>query len=427
MGHASPIDVVVVGAGIAGLAAARELLTSGLHAIVVEATDRIGGRARTVELGGYPVDLGATWLHSASVNPLVTIARRLGFETVESVAEPRLYVAAGEERRWGSDAELAEAIGFRVGTDSAVVAVGEQGRDEPIASIIDTGSRWAPLYEWWIGAYTAADPENASTLDYARYHETNENMSVPRGIGTLVTTFGADLQVELSTPVRRIRWSGRGVSVESDAGTIEARAAIVTVSTSVLASGTIRFDPGLPAWKLDAIGAVPLGSANKIVVVFDRNVFGEEASLSVRIDEARRETVGMQIRPFGRNLASGYIGGEFSRSLEAAGADAMVDFMLERLQWMYGSEIVRHVKATAASAWSSDPWIAGAYSAALPGKAHLRPDLARPVGDRLFFAGEATAEGFYTTVHGGYLSGLRAAKEAVAALSVGSCRSGVGG
>lgn len=105
----------------------------------------------------------------------------------------------------------------------------------------------------------------------------------------------------------------------------------------------------------------------------------------------------------------------------------MVDFMLERLQWMYGSEIVRHVKATAASAWSSDPWIAGAYSAALPGKAHLRPDLARPVGDRLFFAGEATAEGFYTTVHGGYLSGLRAAKEAVAALSVGSCRSGVGG
>src|SRR5690606_12988274 len=164
MGHASSIDVVVVGAGIAGLAAARELLTSGLHAIVLEATDRIGGRARTVELGGYPVDLGATWLHSASVNPLVTIARRLGFETVESVAEPRLYVAAGEERRWGSDAELAEAIGFRVGTDSAVVAVGEQGRDEPIASIIDTGSRWAPLYEWWIGAYTAADPENASTL-----------------------------------------------------------------------------------------------------------------------------------------------------------------------------------------------------------------------------------------------------------------------
>src|SRR5690606_41422983 len=97
-------------------------------------------------------------------------------------------------------------------------------------------------------------------------------------------------------------------------------------------------------------------------------------------------------RPLGRTLASGYIGGECSRSPEAAGADAMVDFMLERLQWRYGSEIVRHVKATAASAWSSDPWIAGAYSAALPGKAHLRPDLARPVGDSLFFAGEATAE-----------------------------------
>lgn len=419
MGRASPIDVVVVGAGIAGLAAAREVLASGLRAIVLEAKDRVGGRARTVELGGYPVDLGATWLHSASVNPLVPIARRLGFETIESVVQPRLFVAAGEHRRWGSDAELVEAIGFRVASDSAVVAVGEGGRDEPIASILDTGSRWAPLYEWWIGAYTAADPENASTLDYARYHETNENMSVPRGIGTLVATFGADLPVELSTPVRRIRWSSRGVSLDSDAGTIEARAAIVTASTSVLANGSIRFDPDLPAWKREAIEAVPLGSANKIVVAFDRNVFGEETSLSIRIDEGRRETAGMQIRPFGRNLAAGYIGGEFSRSLEAEGAGAMVDFMLERLRWMYGSEIVRHVSATAASSWSSDKWIAGAYSAALPGMAHRRPDLALPLADRLFFAGEATAEGFYTTVHGGYVSGLRAAKEAVSALSGG--------
>lgn len=95
----------------------------------------------------------------------------------------------------------------------------------------------------------------------------------------------------------------------------------------------------------------------------------------------------------------------------------MVDFMLERLRWMFGSGIVRHVSAAAASAWSSDPWIAGAYAAALPGMAHRRPHLALPVGDRLFFAGEATADEFYTTAHGGYLSGLRAANEVIAALS----------
>lgn len=416
MASRSSVDIAIVGAGIAGLAAASRAVDAGYRVAVFEAKERVGGRAWTVEVGGYPVDLGATWLHSASLNPLVPIASSLGFDPVNGIARQRTFVATGGISRWSTDQEAEELIAYQAATDGKVTMAGEQGRDEPIAKLIDFSSRWAPLYEWWIAAYTAADPENASTLDYALYRETKENLSLSCGLGALVAAFGAGLPVHRSTPVHRIRWGGNGVRLETSAGAVEARTVIVTASTSALARGVVRFDPDLPTWKQEAIDAVPLGSANKIVIAFDRNVFDREDASSLRIDEGTRNTIGLQIRPLGRNLASGYVGGSLSRALEAEGAEAMVDFALARLRWVYGAEIARHVAAARASAWTSDPWIAGAYSASRPGLGHRRADLARPVGHRVFFGGEATCEGFFTTVHGGYISGIRAAKEAIAVL-----------
>lgn len=411
------IDIAIVGAGVAGLAAARTAVEAGRRVVVLEAKDRVGGRAWTTSVGGHPVDLGATWLHSASLNPLVAVAAGYGLQPAQAFPRMRLYVTRGGERRWGSDRELAELVAFREKMDAAVIAAGERGPDRPIAGLIDRASRWAPLYEWWIAAYTSTDAEHASALDYAHYRETHENLSLADGIGNLVSRLATDLPIRLATPVRRVRWNGRHIQIETDDGAIDAAAAIVTPSTSALTRGALRFDPDLPEWKQAAIEAVPLGSANKVVLAFDRNVFGEEAFTSVRIDEGTRNTAAFQIRPFGRELASAFLGGSLSRDLELAGPRAMIDFAQERLCGIFGSEIMKHLTAAKASAWTSDPWIGGGYSAPRPGMAVHRERLARPVGERLFFAGEATAEGFYTTVHGGYLSGMRAAEEALAALA----------
>ncbi len=260
------------------------------------------------------------------------------------------------------------------------------------------------------------DPDEASTLDHANYRDTGENWPVRDGYGALVARHAAEVPVETGTPAERIRWGGPAVRVETPKGTLIARAVILTVSTGVLASDLIRFDPPLPEWKRSAIRAVPMGMANKAAFAFSRNVFDipDDSSATVYADSSR--TLGFQIRHFGRNAASGYLGGRLSSELEAAGPGAMAEFALEKLKAMFGSGIAKYLTGTVTTAWESDPCIRGGYSAARPGKAHCRTDLAAPIDDRLFFAGEATSREFFTTVHGAHFSGVEAVESAVRAI-----------
>jgi len=396
----------VIGAGAAGLGAARTAAELGLAVLVLEAKARVGGRAHTdTRTLGVPWDRGAHWLHAAARNPFTRLAERWGFAYERAPAPGRLWRAGG----FDPDAH-AEVRQYYVEAFAAIEAAGARGLDLAAAEVIPEHPRFRPMFDAWFAALAGVEPERMSTLDYWRYDESGGNYRVAAGYGALVARYGAGLAVRLGTTVNRLRWGGDGVVVETTRGDLRADAAIVTASTNVLAAGGIAFQPPLPRWKHEAFVAVPVGEANKVALAFDRDVFDAPEPYHLHFEHATPATVRFEIRPFGRNLAIGYLGGRFAAEMEAAGHAAMADFALEQLVAVFGSGLRRHLTAAASTAWCGDPEIRGGYSCARPGEAHQRPLVAEPLAGRVFFAGEACSLDGFGAVHGAHASGIAAAR-----------------
>jgi monoamine oxidase len=282
--------------------------------------------------------------------------------------------------------------------------------------VLPRHARWSAPFARFVAAFSGADPDEASTLDFALYRDTDQDWPVVEGYGALIARWAADVPVRLATPATRIDRRGRAVVVETPAGAIAARAVIVTASTGVLAAGGIRFDPPLPDAVRAAIEAVPMGMANKIAIEFDRDVFGDVAPGSVGFSARGQGVLGFQIRPAGSGLAIGYVGGRAASALEAMGHAGMAAHAIDELAAIFGSDIRRRVTGAAATAWEGDPWIRGGYTAARPGQAHRRAVLAAPFDERVFLAGEACSPTFFSTAHGAYLSGVAVAGAVAARL-----------
>ncbi len=413
MGSGSSVDVAIVGAGAAGLAAARTARELGLEAVVFEAMPRIGGRAHTDRAPfGVPWDRGCHWLHSADLNPFTRLADEYGFRYQTEPVPWRLHLGD----RWANPEEQAAADAFVGETVTAVIGAGRGGRDVPVADFVDHGSPWLAPLRARIHAEWGVDPEEMSTRDYATYRDTDRNWPVEDGYGALVARHAAGLAVTLATPVERIAWGGERVRVTSPRGTVDAGAVVVTVSTGVLAAEVIRFDPPLPVWKQEAVAAVPMGKANKVALQIDGAKLGVGEPTNVTVPVAGDAEISLRLRPFGRDLVDAYLAGPLCAELERAGEAAMLDATVGALRSALGSEAAAEVGATACSTWEREPFIRGGYAAARPGEAHRRADLARPLDDRVFFAGEATSPEFFSTCHGAHLTGIAAIQGVAAVL-----------
>jgi monoamine oxidase len=404
-------DVVIVGAGSAGLSAALRATALGLDTVVFEAGSRPGGRAYTrYEPFGFAWDAGCHWLHSASANPLRELADREGFTYVKT---------RGPGYTWFDGALLSPEEEVQVDKDvetayHAVFAAGHAGQDVPASTVVDLAGPAAATFRWSINAEWGADPSAVSTLDAVRYRDLEENWPVVDGYGALVLHLAqrALPLVRLNTPVTRITELPRGFRVTTTQGEIEAEAVIVTASTNALAAGLIEFDPVLPAWKLEALHAVPLGYANKIALQLREDALADIPEHSVGVPVGGGNMINLRFRPYGRNLVDGYIGGPLCAEVELAGEAAMVALGAEAMTTILGSKAKDAVITTAVSRWQSDRYIRGAYGAALPGLADKRADLGKPIGERLFFAGEATSAEYFSTCHGAWLTGAAAAEQA---------------
>ena len=403
-------DVVVVGAGAAGLAAARELIGRGLTVVVVEAQGRIGGRAWTEsETFGLPFDRGCSWLHNADRNPFKDMADDWGYETLQhDDAEDRLFVG----NRPASDEERARLARAGERLYRAIADAGRRGRDVSAASVSPRDMPWIEVAEAWMGPLEmAVDLEDLSCTDWWSLDDSEPNYLVKEGFGTLVARYGQGLPVQLGTPAEAIRWDGAGVTVETASGGIAGKACIVTVSTGVLGAGGIRFDPPLPDWKAEAISAVPMGLLAKIPLQFQGTRFDlpENGWLAYHVES--REACYFLGWPFGTDLMIGFVGGDFAWDLTRVGTEAAVDFGLQELRKIFGSAVDTHFVKGSFTTWGADPWTLGGYANARPGKAHLRADLSKPVGDRVFFAGEACAGGLALTCGGAFLNGQAVARD----------------
>lgn len=403
----------MLGAGVAGLAAARALRAERIPVTVLEAGSRAGGRAHTsvpVFLEG-PFDEGAEWLHAAERNPLAHLAEAAGdaLEETQGERQRRVFVE-------GRPATAAEAVALDRSWDALdaraapLLAPGQP--DTTLAAALDPGDPWSATVGAWEGAIiAAADADRLSLRDWAMNRLQGRNLRVPGGLGALVLRH-LDGEVELGTPALSVRWDESwGVSVETPRGVLRGAACIVTVSTGVLAAGSIRFVPALPTRTQDAIAGLPMGLLSKVALraaATDRLDLPENCLVLERV-EAGRPGLSLNGWTGGGDRIVGFFGGRAAWDAVAPGAgEALARAALRRV---FGSRAARAIRPGAVETrWGTDPLFRGAYAYAPPGCTGLRAQLAEPVGGRLLFAGEATRmDGLAGTVGGAFLAGMEAA------------------
>jgi monoamine oxidase len=404
-------DIVVIGAGAAGIAAARRIQAASRKVIVVEASGQIGGRCLTdATTFDVPFDRGARWLHNPDTNPMIKLARTVGLDVAPTTLGQKIRIG----RRNARAGETEEFLAALVRANRAIDDASRGKADVSCASVLpkDLGD-WAGTAEFVLGANaTGKDLKDLSVIDKVRGQDRSAMIACRQGLGTLIAKLGGEVPLALSTPASHIAWSGRDVTVETPAGKIAARAAIVTVSSNVLAAGNIKFTPDIPKRHLDAASKLSLGSYDRIALQLPGNPleFGRDDVVIEQSNSTR--TALLYANAASSSLCFIDVAGSFGRDLTAQGEPAMAAFAVEWLTKLFGSEIAAKVKKTGVTRWNAAPFILGAMSAAAPGAQPSRKILTEPIGS-LFLAGEATHETLWGTVDGAWESGERAADAAL--------------
>lgn len=403
-------DIVVIGAGAAGIAAARRVLAAGRKVIVLEASSQIGGRCQTDgSTFEAPFDRGARWAHNPETNPMVRLARTAGLELLPAPSGEKIRIGRRNARPGETEEFLAALVRANRAIDDAA-----RRSDVSCASVLpkELGD-WASTTEFVLGAsFTGKDLKEVSVVDKARAQDRDNAIACRQGLGTLIAKLGAQLPVALSTPANRIDWSNRDVIVSTPSGKVQARAAIITVSTNVLAAGKLKFDSELPRRIGDAVAKLSLGSYDRIALQLPGNPLGL-ARDDVLIEQSNSmRTALLYANIGGSSLCTIDVAGSFGRDLSADGEQAMVAFATEWLKKLFGSDAMAGIKKSSATRWNASPYILGAMSVAAPGGQGARRALIDPVGC-MYFAGEATHDTLWGTVDGAWESGERAAEAAL--------------
>ena len=404
------VDIVVIGAGAAGIAAARRIMSANRKVIVVEAASQVGGRCITdASTFGVPFDRGAHWLHNPDISPLMQLTRTSGLDTAAAPSAQKIRIGRRNARASEVEDFLATSVRANRALDDA-----SRRLDVSCASVLpkDLGD-WAGTIEFAFGAsFAGKDLKDLSVVDKMRAGDRGSVFACRQGLGTLIAKLGEQVPVALSTPMTRLDWNKREVMVDTSAGKIVARAAILTMSTNVLTAGNIKFLSEIPKRTLDAAAKLNLGSYDRIALQIPGNPFGLLRD-DVLIEQSNStRTALLYANIGGSSLCSIDVAGSFGRDLSEQGEAAMVAFAREWLTKLFGSEAAAAVKKSSATNWNASPYVLGAISAAAPGAQAARKILSEPIG-LVFLAGEATHETLWGTVDGAWESGERAADAAL--------------
>lgn len=409
----STCDLVIVGAGAAGLAAARLARHAGLNIEVLEASARIGGRGYTdTTTFPAPFDLGCQWLHAASINPYTKVADHLGFQYRKDNFIYRIH----DGNTWLNDKLVSDFQTALSATYDRIATLGKSGHDVAAADAIDSANSWKSLIRRAYTGYMAWPPEAVSTFDTSRFHSTGEDWPVEDGYGALIVAEGKGIDVNVDCRVKSIDWGGDEIMVGTSKGMIFCRAVLITVSVAVLQAEYIKFFPLLPTWKLDALARIRMGHAEKIGFWLKRDIFPDLGSHFTMLHWDGAPTVGFLCKPFDRPMITLFASGLTAQELFSRGADIAIAEAHLLISKLFGNDTLKEITAVRATNWIGDPHFLGAYSVLSPGGGEARAELAHPVEDRIFFAGEATSIDGFSTAHGAYNSGLAAMKLIIDAL-----------
>lgn len=427
------LDVAIVGAGIAGLSAANALMAAGKTVLVLEARSRVGGRALSDNSFATPVDLGAEWFrfvtpksggsYGETNNALFDIALSRGLQVFPDTY-PRVFydVAAPPHALPPDDPNVIAATGTLDSMLTLINAAATSGSDTSAAEAtasLATNSWYkfgaaiiSDLHGVDLSALSVLDLFNLTQLGLPITVATNQNQLLPGGMGNFISSFANGVPVELNTPVSSISWDNPcGVQLTTPGGVVSATAAIVTVPTGVLASGQLSFSPALPPEHQDAINGLPMGVMEKIALQFSKDVFnvGEMNTLATPLLDKNNNSF-VQAQLWGKNVGICIVGSDLAKSLDATGGNAPIDYALATMESMFGSSVSGAFVKGNNSGWLSDPYSLGAFTYAMPGGTPLRNTLATPIGNQIFFAGEALSALKHGTLPGAYDSGQAAAR-----------------
>jgi monoamine oxidase len=403
-------DIVVIGAGAAGIAAARRIQAANRKVIVVEAASQIGGRCQTdSSTFDVPFDRGARWMHNPDTNPMIRLGRAAGLEITTAPSGQKIRIG----RRNARAGETEEFLAALVRANRAIDDASRKGDVSSAAALPKDLGDWAGTAEFVLGAgFAGKDLKDLSAIDKARAQDRNAAIACRQGLGTLIAKLAEQVPLSLSTPANRISWSNRDVTVETPAGKIVARAAIITASTNVLVAGNIKFAPDIPKRTLDAAAKLSLGSYDRIALQMPGNPLGLSRDDVIIEQSGSTRTALLYANMGGSSLCSIDVAGSFGSDLSAQGERAMVAFATEWLTKLFGSEAAAAVKKSSATRWNAAPFALGAMSVAAPGAQGSRKILSEPIGC-VYLAGEATHETLWGTIDGAWESGERAAEAAL--------------
>ena len=404
-------DIVIIGAGSSGLSAAKKLKEIGTSYVVLEASERIGGRAFTESnILGQPFDHGCSWISGSNDNIFSDLGKNNNFTLVDH-SNPKIEMFERDGKRSPNEA-VKEYNKSEIKIKEILRDTGRRGIDIPASKIIPKVP-YGECFQNWEGALNyAVDVDQISTAEYWNTKESQPSFIVKEGLGSLVATLNDNFPIALDTNVLEVDYSGSGVKVVTSKGIILAKACICTVSIGVLKSEKIKFTPKLPNKTQKALNGIQMGLLVKIALLFDGNRLGFTENSFLQYDIAP-ENIGSGCYflawPTGHDYIVGFIGGRFAWNLSKQGEDEIVEYALSKLEYLSGSNIRKHFLKGFASDWANNPLTKGSYSAVKPGYYGARELLNEPIAEKLIFAGEATAGDLAGLVNGAYESGKMAA------------------
>ena len=417
-------EVLIIGGGIAGLAAAKQLREAGHDVILLEARDRLGGRIWTDRSAGIAVDMGAQWIHGIRRNPIHDLAQQLGLEIVETD-----YDNSKEYDVDGSADPLSDTQYDRW-TDTMAEYLDqylESAPDATVQELIDDAASAGDLdflnlrqrdflVNTEIEHEFAADAKELSVRSVDEGRELRGGDAIfAGGYDPIIASLANGLDARLDTVVSRIEYGGFGVRVRTNRGVFRGDRAVITLPLGVLKSGDVSFRPRLPRNKRVAISRLGMGVLNKISLAFSRAFWDTDPHLIGYLSSPKghfAEWLNV-FRHTGQPLLLAFNAGAYGAAIENSSDRQILDEAMETLRILYGTEVPAP-DAVLISRWGSDPYAYGSYSYLPPGaRPGHRRRLRKPVRGRLFFAGEATSIRYPATTHGAYLSGLRAAEQII--------------
>ncbi len=413
--------VIVIGAGISGIAAAKLCSEAGFDVIVLEGRNRMGGRIHTIHDWGYAMDLGASWIHGSLNNPITKIAKEAGLKTIPTDYESIEFWDKGES--WGAFSKLQASRKF-------------ESLQEEMEEVAQSLSSDISLGEFYKKFQSKINPNIRSMVDWLFLtHESNLAQNLDR-VSTIsffkeaVTLAGDDLlfkegyegvpkflaqglNIQYGHLVTSIESKKKRVTVTTSQGEVQGDFCLVTVPLGVLKKGNIRFSPEWSATKKKALSRLDMGLLNKMYAEFDEP-FWEKSSVSLGIRPEKNDfRFFLNLLPVAaKPTLVGFLAGDFGKQMETKNESQWKQVLIQRLSQELGRSIPSPRKVLL-TRWSQDPFAFGSYSyfpVGSTGKDMLT--LGEPQ-DRVFFAGEHTIPMYYGYVHGGYLSGMRAVNEII--------------